>query len=201
LLKAFEGERLNRQLFIEPTVIVHGGEGRLYPDILVCNSREVIGIVELKYQPMWSPSWERDFRSLESVGWSATEIEVVNPRYKGSESVRASLRDRPKSAHCLGRCLCVAVQADFTPGDRGHGCRQSPGLSRRKAYRPRTGMLRRQPAILSPMAESRTDDSTCRRQSSGLSFHFIHGNSNHAGRKPRDAPVDRASACQTRRGG
>lgn len=83
LMKAFEDEGLNRQLFIEPRVIVHGGEGRLHPDILVCNSREVIGIVELKYQPMRSPSWEKDFRSLESVGWSAAEIEVDNPRYKG----------------------------------------------------------------------------------------------------------------------
>lgn len=83
LMSAFEEEGLNRQLFIEPRVSVHGGESRLHPDILVCNSREVIGIVELKYQPLRKPSWEKDFRSLESVGWSAAEIEVDNRRYKG----------------------------------------------------------------------------------------------------------------------
>jgi hypothetical protein len=83
LMNAFEAEGLNRQLFIEPRVSAHGGEGWLHPDILVCNSREVIGIIELKYQPLRQPSWEKDFRSLESVGWSAGQIEVDNPRYKG----------------------------------------------------------------------------------------------------------------------
>jgi hypothetical protein len=83
LLRAFEEEGLNRQLFIEPRVTVHQGQGRLHPDVLVCNSREVIGIIELKYQPLRRPSWEKDFRSLESVGWDADQIEVDNRRYKG----------------------------------------------------------------------------------------------------------------------
>lgn len=89
LMNMFEKEGLNRQLFIEPKVSIGAGAGagasRLHPDILVCNSREVIGIVELKYQPLRRPSWEKDFRSLESVGWSASEIEVENRRYQGPE--------------------------------------------------------------------------------------------------------------------
>lgn len=83
LMNLFDEEGLNRQLFIEPRVTVYQGESRLHPDILVCNSREVIGIIELKYQPLRRPSWEKDFRSLESVSWDSDQIEVDNRRYKG----------------------------------------------------------------------------------------------------------------------
>lgn len=83
LLQAFEEEGVNRQLFIEPKVSVNGGENRLHPDILVCNSREVIGIVELKYQPRTHPSYGKDFQSLESLHWEGDQIEVVNSRYRG----------------------------------------------------------------------------------------------------------------------
>lgn len=46
LMNAFEEWGANRQLFIEPRVLVNGGENRLHPDILICNTREAIGIVE-----------------------------------------------------------------------------------------------------------------------------------------------------------
>lgn len=85
LLGAFEESGVNRQLFIEPKVSVNGGENRLHPDILVCNSREVIGIVELKYQPRTRPSYGKDFQSLESLHWEGDQIEVVNGRYRGPD--------------------------------------------------------------------------------------------------------------------
>lgn len=83
LLNAFEEEGVNRQLFIEPKVSVNAGKNRLHPDILVCNSREVIGIVELKYQPRTRPSYGKDFESLESLHWEGDQIEVINSRYRG----------------------------------------------------------------------------------------------------------------------
>lgn len=83
LLNAFEEEDLNRQLFVEPKVSVNDGKNRVHPDILVCNSREVIGIVELKYQPRTRPSYTKDFQSLESLHREGDQIEVVNGRYSG----------------------------------------------------------------------------------------------------------------------
>ncbi|NEZ04284.1 hypothetical protein G4Y73_09020 [Wenzhouxiangella sp. XN201] len=83
LMNAFGEWGARRQLFIEPMVSVNGGENRLHPDILICNTREVIGIVELKYQPRTRPSYTKDFRSLESLHWDADQIEIVNGRYRG----------------------------------------------------------------------------------------------------------------------
>lgn len=41
----------SRRMFIEPCMSASGSTKQLqYPDLVICNSREVIGIIELKYQ-------------------------------------------------------------------------------------------------------------------------------------------------------
>jgi hypothetical protein len=42
-----------RRLFIEPSLTIRGRSGvkRIIPDIVICNTREVISVVELKYLP------------------------------------------------------------------------------------------------------------------------------------------------------
>ncbi|WP_157657471.1 hypothetical protein [Burkholderia ubonensis] len=49
-LKAvFEGSDTKRQVFIEPTLSLNGSVIR--PDMVICNAREVICVLELKYVP------------------------------------------------------------------------------------------------------------------------------------------------------
>src|SRR5574339_1190948 len=50
-----------RRMFIEACMSVQGSERQVrFPDIVICNTREVIGIIELKYQPRGKPSWQKD---------------------------------------------------------------------------------------------------------------------------------------------
>lgn len=54
----------SRRMFIEPklkaTVAALDGQVKpefRFPDIVICNTREVIGIVEVKYLPRAKPNW------------------------------------------------------------------------------------------------------------------------------------------------
>ena len=43
----------NRRMFIEPGLVFEndGENNKLIPDLVICNKKEVIGIIELKYLP------------------------------------------------------------------------------------------------------------------------------------------------------
>ncbi len=53
LLDKFEqgGVAQNRRIFIEPTLVVGHSNIVRKPDIVICNSRSIVGVVELKYKP------------------------------------------------------------------------------------------------------------------------------------------------------
>ena len=70
-----------RRMFIEPCMSV--GRQLRYPDIVICNTREVIGIVELKYQPRTKPSWEKDFSTFRWIDQNRNSIVVANSRFRG----------------------------------------------------------------------------------------------------------------------
>ncbi len=77
----------NRRLFIEPSMTMGSGTSvrRLYPDIVVCNSRSVIAVVELKYTPKGSPRYKKDVRSLASIAVNRSKIKIANSRFRGNE--------------------------------------------------------------------------------------------------------------------
>ena len=79
--------RANRRLFIEPGVSAseEGKTKKIYPDIVVCNSREVIAVVELKYVPRGKPRYKKDLRSLDFLARKREGIIIANSRYSGPE--------------------------------------------------------------------------------------------------------------------
>ena len=84
-------EELNkrtRRMFIEPgfVVTVNGATRTVYPDIVICNTRNVIAVIEIKYQPRIRPSWRKDIRTLAALSRNRKTLQVANSRYRGSES-------------------------------------------------------------------------------------------------------------------
>ncbi|MCG7946626.1 MAG: hypothetical protein N0C84_09840 [Candidatus Thiodiazotropha taylori] len=77
----------NRRLFIEPRVSAkeEGETKTVYPDIVVCNTKEVIAVVELKYLPRGKPSYLKDVRNLDFLARKREGITVANSRYSGPE--------------------------------------------------------------------------------------------------------------------
>ena len=75
----------NRRLFIEPNITIQTTDGlkRLVPDILVCNSREVISVIELKYLPRALPKYNKDISSLSLIAENRNQITIANDRYRG----------------------------------------------------------------------------------------------------------------------
>lgn len=55
------------------------------PDIVVCNSRSIIGVVELKYLPRAEPNFEGDLKKLAAISMARSEISISNIRYQGEE--------------------------------------------------------------------------------------------------------------------
>lgn len=81
-----------RRLFIEPTmkIAVSKPNGQekdhlKYPDIVVCNTRQIIGIVELKYQPRTGPTWKKDIATFKWISQHRNKISVSNVRFQGVE--------------------------------------------------------------------------------------------------------------------
>ncbi|AOI72479.1 hypothetical protein WI32_10880 [Burkholderia ubonensis] len=85
-LKAvFEGSDTKRQVFIEPTLNLNGSVIR--PDMMICNAREVICVLELKYVPRGRADTTKDMRSISSIA-RASELTVALERYRGPELTR-----------------------------------------------------------------------------------------------------------------
>jgi len=80
-------------LFIEPTmkISVQRPDGCekvhiKFPDIVVCNTRQVIGVVELKYQPRARPTWRKDIGTYDWIERHRDKISVSNVRFQGVEA-------------------------------------------------------------------------------------------------------------------
>lgn len=78
----------NRRLFIEPSLsfIIKGRRKILYPDIVICNTRQVIAVIELKYMPNSCPNLAKDLRSLSSISENRNSIVVSNRRHRGPKA-------------------------------------------------------------------------------------------------------------------
>jgi hypothetical protein len=74
-------------MFIEPCLVGSHQERQVrYPDLVVCNTREVIGIIELKYSPRARPSWRKDLATFEWINTNRKSIHVSNARFRGVSS-------------------------------------------------------------------------------------------------------------------
>jgi hypothetical protein len=61
---------------------------RVHPDLLICNTRAIIGVVELKYQPKQAPNYSKDFATFEALSAHGTNIEIDSKRYRGPDPGR-----------------------------------------------------------------------------------------------------------------
>lgn len=78
--------RKTRQIFIEPSMVVRGGETRklLIPDLVICNTTHVIAVIELKYQPRGNPAFAKDLATLTALAVHRRDLGVTNRRFLGS---------------------------------------------------------------------------------------------------------------------
>jgi len=92
LMKEFNAARVTdkRRFFIEPT-IHFDPEGTRCPDLVICNSRRIIGVVELKYAPRFKPKPKDYIKDLETLGLfdrNASDVRLENERFKGGGKVK-----------------------------------------------------------------------------------------------------------------
>lgn len=75
----------NRRLFIEPSFRIssNGQTKRLVPDIAICNSREVIAVVEIKYLPRGKPKYTKDVETLDLLSRHRSKLSASNVRFYG----------------------------------------------------------------------------------------------------------------------
>lgn len=84
LMDIFWEDGVKRRVFVEPNMRLDSG-ARVHPDLLICNARAIIGVVELKYQPRMRPQYQKDFATFESLAAHGTGIEIDNRRYRGPD--------------------------------------------------------------------------------------------------------------------
>lgn len=84
LLPLLNKHHAPRTLFIEPHVRI--GKSSYYPDLVICDSRRVIGVVELKYLPRLSADkvpFAKDVATLLALSTPNEELLIRNMRYLG----------------------------------------------------------------------------------------------------------------------
>ena len=85
LLEIFRKEGYARRIFVEPRISGDKGKHR-YPDVVICNRRQIIAVVELKYQPR-VPAVRGDYqKDLDTLCWiqeSTEGVTISNDRYLG----------------------------------------------------------------------------------------------------------------------
>ncbi|MBT8396482.1 MAG: hypothetical protein KJN92_05935 [Gemmatimonadetes bacterium] len=122
-------DEYNRRMFIEPQLKCEPGKSSSqattvkYPDLVVCNTRSVIGIIELKYRPKGKPAWEKDIETMKWVAANRKKLSVQNKRYKG---VGVDGRIYPMSPYVLFVWAGIHAKSDVEVSDhiskRLQGC-------------------------------------------------------------------------------
>lgn len=90
LMREFESAGIERRLFIEPTVKL-GADGVRCPDLIICNSQRIIGIVELKYAPRAVPDYTKDLETFALLASHANSITLANERFRGEGASKTYL--------------------------------------------------------------------------------------------------------------
>lgn len=82
LMAQFDGRR--RRLFVEPCFVAADGTQRM-PDLVVCNSQRIIGVVELKFRPRSVAHFRKDLSTLRWFASAPDAVRVANSRYRGED--------------------------------------------------------------------------------------------------------------------
>ena len=75
----------NRRMFIEPRFVLDFQSNAVYliPDIVICNTKSVIAVIELKYQPRVLPSYKKDIETLQLLSKHREHLSFANNRFRG----------------------------------------------------------------------------------------------------------------------
>jgi hypothetical protein len=73
----------SRRIFIEPAIRFDAPSDIYFPDLLICNTQEVIGVVELKYTPRIKACIKKDISTICNLAAHQGELFVSNSRYRG----------------------------------------------------------------------------------------------------------------------
>ena len=93
LRQQFEKEgRPTFKIYVEPRIQLPK-MGRLVartviPDLVVCNDRSVIAVIELKFSPKGAPGSSKDFETFERMSLQHDMVEVRHTRWFGEKPVR-----------------------------------------------------------------------------------------------------------------
>lgn len=92
LLAEFEKSNVRRRLFIETRLRFSDGSAR-HPDIVICDTKNIVGIVELKYTPRGrpgQPSLNKDMETLMQAVTDENNLKISNDRYLGETTDKRS---------------------------------------------------------------------------------------------------------------
>ena len=72
-------------MFIEPGIVINTNQEtkRVYPDLLICHTKEVIGVIEIKYQPRVKPNYEKAVVTFAYIARYRKSISISNQRFRG----------------------------------------------------------------------------------------------------------------------
>ncbi|MGQ2922604.1 MAG: hypothetical protein ACT6SF_13290 [Hydrogenophaga sp.] len=87
------------RLYIEPNFRTAEG-ATLIPDVVVCNSRQIIGVFELKYQPRSEASYEKDHGTLSWFSRNNGNVTLINERYLGEPLGQKKYQMAPDAVLC-----------------------------------------------------------------------------------------------------
>jgi hypothetical protein len=78
-------ERLSPQfrMFIEPGFRLGKSGSIYYPDLVICNSRSIIAVIELKYRPRAAPLFQKDVETLNTLATHGGSLSLSNERFLG----------------------------------------------------------------------------------------------------------------------
>lgn len=117
LLDQFSSNNVSRRLFIEPRLTTPSEKKAKYPDIVICNSRSVIGIVEIKYLPRTRPKFDKDLRTLEWVLEHGEELVLSNDRYRGERLQAKEYSLANDAVLCWGGVYAAPMESIAMGGD------------------------------------------------------------------------------------
>lgn len=80
------------KIYVEPRILL-SEKGRLQartviPDLVICNDRAVIAVIELKFSPRGAPSSRKDFATFTRMAKQHDQVTVQHTRWFGEKPVR-----------------------------------------------------------------------------------------------------------------
>jgi hypothetical protein len=78
-------ERLPKQfrMFIEPHFHLAASGTGYFPDLVICNSRSIIAVIEFKYRPRGAALFRKDVQTLNALATNRKALSLSNSRFSG----------------------------------------------------------------------------------------------------------------------